>query len=77
MKRVLYVAAAAALAAIGVALFGGTGRAAAPQTTFVLLDGSSRTTADLKGRVTLVNFWATSCTACVAEMPRFAATHDK
>jgi len=77
MKRVLYVAAAAALVAIGVALFAGTGRSAAPPSTFVLLDGSSRTTADLKGRVTLVNFWATSCTICVAEMPRIIATHDK
>ena len=43
----------------------------------MLLDGSSKTTADLKGRVTLVNFWATSCTACVAEMPRIIATHGK
>ena len=77
MKRVLYVAAAAALVAIGVALYVGTGGSAAPPSTFVLLDGSSKTTADLKGRVTLVNFWATSCTACVAEMPRIVATHDK
>ncbi|MDP3760542.1 MAG: TlpA disulfide reductase family protein [Ramlibacter sp.] len=76
MKRVSYVAAAAALAAIGVALYGGAGGSAAPQSTFVLLDGSSRTTADFKGRVTLVNFWATSCTSCVAEMPKIIATHD-
>ena len=55
----------------------GTGGSAAPPSTFVLLDGSSKTTADLKGRVTLVNFWATSCTTCVAEMPRIVATHDK
>jgi len=77
MKRVLYVAAAAALFAIGVALYISTGRSAAPQSTFVLLDGSSKTTADLKGRVTLVNFWATSCTTCVAEMPRIISTYDK
>lgn len=55
----------------------GSGSSAAPQSTFVLLDGSSRTTDDLKGRVMLVNFWATSCTACVAEMPSIIATHDK
>ena len=43
----------------------------------MLLDGSSQTTADLKGKVTLVNFWATSCTTCVAEMPRIISTYDK
>ena len=46
-------------------------------TTFVLLDGSKRTTAELKGRVTLVNFWATSCVTCVAEMPKVVATYQK
>ena len=49
----------------------------APPATFVLLDGSRKTTADLKGRVTLVNFWATSCVTCVAEMPKIIATYDK
>ena len=45
--------------------------------TFVLLDGSRQTTADLHGKVTLVNFWATSCTTCVAEMPEIVATYEK
>ena len=63
--------------AIGAAAFVGTGASAAPSSTFVLLDGSSKSTADLKGRVTLVNFWATSCTTCVAEMPKIVATYDK
>ena len=58
-------------------LYLGAARDAAPQSTFVLLDGSSKTTADLKGQVTLVNFWATSCTTCVAEMPKIIATYDK
>jgi peroxiredoxin len=77
MKRVLYGAAAAAVLAIGAAVYVGSADAAAPQSTFVLLDGSSKTTADLKGRVTLVNFWATSCVTCVAEMPKIIATYDK
>jgi peroxiredoxin len=78
MKRILYGAAAAVVAvAIGAGLYLSAGRSAAPQATFVLLDGSSRTTADLKGRVTLVNFWATSCTTCVAEMPKVVATYEK
>jgi len=77
MKRVLYAAAAAAVLAIGAGVYLAGGSAAAPQSTFVLLDGSSKTTADLKGKVTLVNFWATSCTTCVAEMPKIIATYDK
>lgn len=58
-------------------LMQGCGSSAAPESTFVLLDGSKQTTADLKGKVTLVNFWATSCTTCVAEMPRIVETHQK
>jgi peroxiredoxin len=69
-------AAALAVAAAG-AFFVAGGAEAAPQTTFVLLDGSRTTTADLKGKVTLVNFWATSCTTCVAEMPKMVSTYVK
>ncbi|MBG9388712.1 TlpA family protein disulfide reductase [Caenimonas aquaedulcis] len=77
MKRMLYGAAAAAVLAMGAALYMGTASAAAPQSTFVLLDGSRKSTTDLKGRVTLVNFWATSCVTCVGEMPKVIATYDK
>ena len=77
MKRILYGAAAMAVIAIGAAVYVTAGGSPAPQSTFVLLDGSSKTTGDLKGRVTLVNFWATSCVTCVAEMPKVIATYDK
>jgi peroxiredoxin len=43
----------------------------------VLLDGSQHTTQAMKGKVTLVNFWATSCTTCVAEMPQVVATYNQ
>lgn len=76
-KPVLYGAAAAVVLAIAGAVFMTTGSAAAPESTFVLLDGSRKTTADMKGKVTLVNFWATSCTTCVAEMPKIISTYDK
>ena len=49
----------------------------APPSRFVLLDGSSKTMADYKGQVLLVNFWATSCTTCVAEMPEIVKTQQK
>ena len=53
------------------------GNAAAPQSTFVLLNGSQKSTSDFQGQVVLVNFWATSCTTCVAEMPKIIATYNK
>jgi peroxiredoxin len=59
------------------ALVAGCARDPAPASTFVLLDGSKVTTADLKGKVALVNFWATSCTTCVAEMPKMVSTFEK
>ena len=62
---------------IGAYVWHGTGQAAAPDSKFVLLNGSTKTTADMKGKVTLVNFWATSCTTCVAEMPEIIKTYDK
>ncbi len=33
------------------------------------LDGRPRTLADFAGRVVLLNFWATYCAPCLAEMP--------
>ena len=66
-----------AFAGVGAFVYLDAGRSVAPESTFVLLDGSSQTTADMRGKVTLVNFWATSCTTCVAEMPEIIATHNK
>ncbi len=54
-----------------------TGKTLAPDSTFVLLDGSKKQTQDLRGQVALVNFWATSCVTCVAEMPEVIRTYEK
>lgn len=77
MKKVVCTAAVAIALAVGVGVYLSTGVSAAPASTFVLLDGSKKSTEDLKGKVTLVNFWATSCVTCVAEMPKVIATYDK
>jgi len=49
----------------------------APESNFVLLDGSQTSTTQLRGKVTLINFWATSCTTCVAEMPQIISTYNQ
>jgi peroxiredoxin len=77
MKKSWVLGAVGVAVAAAAAVFVAGGAAAAPESTFVLLDGSKKTTADLKGKVTLVNFWATSCVTCVAEMPKMVSTFDK
>ena len=52
-------------------------RETAPALSYVLLDGAKVETSQWHGKVMLVNFWATSCTTCVAEMPEIVATHQK
>ena len=49
----------------------------APQVQFRTLGGEKVATSDLRGKVVLVNFWATSCVICMAEMPRIIDTFNK
>ena len=50
---------------------------AAPGVTFVSIKGEKITTESLRGRVVLINFWATDCVTCVKEMPDITATYNK
>jgi len=77
MKRALYLAAVAVVLVAGWWLLRTPGLGQAPETTFVLMDGSQQSTSALRGQVVLVNFWATSCTSCVAEMPKLVSTYEK
>lgn len=58
------------------ACFSGT-QPTAPDLPFTQLDGQQHRLADLKGKVTLINFWATSCSTCVKEMPKLIATYQQ
>lgn len=52
-------------------------QASAPASTFTRLDGQPVSMQSLRGKVVMVNFWATSCTTCVAEMPQMIETYKK
>jgi peroxiredoxin len=47
-----------------------------PDFTYTLIDGRRIGPAELRDRVVLVNFWATSCAVCVAEMPELVRLHN-
>ncbi len=50
--------------------------APAPDVAFTAADGSQATLADYAGKPVVLNFWATWCAPCRAEMPHLSALQD-
>jgi thiol-disulfide isomerase/thioredoxin len=48
-----------------------------PAFSLKTLDGKIVSSEDLKGKVVLINFWATWCKPCLEEMPELVALRDK
>lgn len=72
----LLLALLACVPAIGAAHAQGAG--AQPKLTVQTLDGKTFDLAAQRGRWVIVNFWATWCSPCIAEMPaisKYVATH--
>ena len=50
---------------------------AAPAVTYTSLSGEKISSESLRGKVVMVNFWATSCVTCIKEMPDMVKTYNK
>ena len=46
-----------------------------PQVTFNMVDGEPLSSAQLPGRLTMINFWSTTCGVCMQEMPYLVQTY--
>lgn len=67
----------AAAAATGTARARVAAQAAAPDFTLRQIDGPSLRLGEQRGRVVMVNFWATWCGPCRVELPQLAKLHDR
>lgn len=75
--RVKLVAAIALVATAALGYLSLPARPAAPDVTFTSLAGEKIDMQSLRGKVVMVNFWATSCVICIKEMPQMVATYNK
>jgi peroxiredoxin len=79
-RKRLWIKLAAAIVAVAIGLFVALSlshKNPAPDVSFTNLQGEQVSLKSLRGKVVMVNFWATSCTTCVGEMPKMIETYNK
>lgn len=79
-RKPLWIKLAIAIVIVAIGLFvmlSLSHKTPAPDVSFTNLKGEQVSLKSLRGKVVMVNFWATSCTTCVGEMPKMVATYDK
>lgn len=72
-----FLLAAAVLLIVGGLVFVLMQKTPAPPASFTTLTGEKLTLDSLRGKVVLVNFWATSCPGCIQEMPDLVKIYQK
>jgi len=72
-KLIIPAAILALLVFLGLSL---SNKSQAPAVTFTTIEGKKISMADLKGKVVLVNFWATDCPGCIKEMPNLIKIYN-
>jgi peroxiredoxin len=77
-KKFTLCAIVLALSALAAGIYAGWSRPIVPaDVNFIGVQGDRFHMSSLKGKVVLVNFWATSCTVCVGEMPKMVQTYER
>jgi peroxiredoxin len=77
-SRFTLIAIVLALSALAAGIYARWSRPVAPaDVNFIGVKGDRFQMSSLKGKVVLVNFWATSCTICVGEMPKMVQTYQR
>ncbi|MES2831980.1 MAG: TlpA disulfide reductase family protein [Pseudomonadota bacterium] len=76
-KRFVILAAVIGLAIAALAYRSLNVKDQAPDVMFTSLAGERISMQSLRGKVVMVNFWATSCVTCVKEMPQMVETYTK
>ena len=69
--------AVAVLAVAGALFYALMEKPGAPAATFTTLEGKQIALSDLRGKIVLVNFWATSCPGCIKKMPDMIETYNQ
>ena len=77
-RKITVFAIVLALGALTAGVYAGWNRPITPaDVNFIGVHGDQFAMSSLKGKVVLVNFWATSCSVCVSEMPKMVQTFEK